>query len=47
MKKILVKHAKLVSALDLMMVTYSANTACFYWIHQPEAPENLKSFRKF
>ncbi len=47
MRKILIKHASLLSALALVMVTYSANSACFYWSHQPETPKNLKNFRKF
>ncbi|MFI3173130.1 MAG: cyclic lactone autoinducer peptide [Eubacteriales bacterium] len=47
MRKILIKHASLVSALALIMVTYSANTTCAFWCHQPETPKNIKDFRKF
>lgn len=47
MKKIIIRYASLFTSLALVMVTYSANTACFFWSHQPEPPKNLKSFRKF
>lgn len=35
------------SSLALIFSTVAANSTCFFYLYQPEEPENLKRLRKF
>lgn len=49
LKKIKTKNWALIAmnALAFMMVIQNVNAACVWVDHQPEVPEEAKSFRKF
>lgn len=38
---------KVVNMLAVTLLIYSANVTCMWVQHQPEAPEDLRKFRKF
>lgn len=39
--------AKALTATADKMLTYAANSKCFFLYHQPKQPEAVKKFRKF
>lgn len=47
MKAFLEKYASVLAALALVITTVTANSTCFYTMHQDELPESAKKLRKF
>ncbi|MEE0023277.1 cyclic lactone autoinducer peptide [Ruminococcus sp.] len=47
MKKFIKKYSGLLSALALVLTTFTVNSTCIYTMHQDEVPEVAKKLRKF
>lgn len=45
--KLVMKFGGVFAALAVGVATMSANTACLWFAHQPELPEDVKKLRKF
>jgi len=46
-KKFIKKYSGLLSALALVLTTFTVNSTCIYTMHQDEVPEVAKKLRKF
>ncbi len=42
-----IKFGSHLASLALVFAAIAANTACCYWVHQPEFPIEMKKLRKF
>lgn len=47
MKAFMEKYAGVLAALALMITTITANSTCYYTMHQAELPESAKKLRRF
>lgn len=47
MKKFVMKYGHVLSAIALIMTTFSSNRACALILHEPKLPKSAKSLRKF
>lgn len=47
MKKALKQGLKVLAAGGLKVTTFTANSGCTVWAHQPKMPVKYKSLRKF
>lgn len=47
MRRFANKVGTLMAALALVITTVSVNSACIFYMHQPEVPEEAKKLRKF
>ena len=41
------KGVGIITAIALVVTTFSANSTCMYMMHQPELPKSAKKLRKF
>ena len=47
MKGFISKYGKCLAAVALMLTSISANSTCWFIMHQDELPEKAKKLRKF
>jgi len=47
MMKIMTVCGVLLANLALFMTTLSANSACYFFAHQPKLPESARELRRF
>ncbi|MGL4607918.1 MAG: cyclic lactone autoinducer peptide [Eubacteriaceae bacterium] len=44
--KIFIRCGSLVASLALLIGVSTTNSACIFWLHQPEEPEEMKKYKK-
>jgi len=47
LKEFIKKNSGFLSALALVLTTFTVNSTCFFTMHQDEIPEVAKKLRKF
>lgn len=47
MKKLIALSAKCVAAVAFLTTIVSVNSACTYYVHQPEVPEEAMKLKKW